>query len=333
MLRDMEVRILALVQQEITALAASTVLGTPLLAPSPSSPHPTPYAATTADDSESEIEYGEAISSVPGVNVARSSGWKLLSRDPKKVKLPEDPQPAPAPLAPRPVDLRSADELSVSGLQDMLRIKRAASRSSGPQPLTEEEKEMDLADLHRKWKHEDQQRKQEATHFTPYDFRPLGKLTEAQKFLSRPEVRRVIRERRTERWVQEMKAKGVPLHECEVCHEIASDKHQCLATRWMTEGSYGVNKGLVITQQGPSVRLRAAQIIDQAKLEKEHAEITALKQQIEERTRRIQAALESPISQDVEMATTSSQNASSSSALPKINVFPPDSSIPPPPSV
>eukprot|EP01069_Polyplicarium_translucidae_P011336 Polyplicarium_translucidae@DN3832_c0_g1_i1.p2 len=88
--------------------------------------------------------------------------------------------------------------------------------------LTEEERAMALDQLHRHHKVDRVRRRGEAAQFGPADFWELGRLSEAEKDLPRPEIRRIIRERRTGEWVRRMRQKGVPLFKCSVCQEITA---------------------------------------------------------------------------------------------------------------
>ena len=146
---------------------------------------------------------------------------------------------------------------------------------------------MDLGQLHRKWKVENQQRRQERANLNRFDFNDLGELTEEEKLLPKSEIRRIIRDRKEDLWVRQMKAQGIPLHQCEVCQKLVNDNHECIATRWITEGQRGVHKGLVVTRTGTgAIKLQECQLVDQNILNKEYEEILKLKKQLEERTRR-----------------------------------------------
>jgi len=124
-----------------------------------------------------------------------------------------------------------------------------------------------------------------------------------------------------------MKAQGIPLHQCEVCQKLVNDNHECIATRWITEGQRGVHKGLVVTRTGTgAIKLQERQLVDQNVLNKEYEEILKLKKQLEERTRRAEEALSpSTPEHNTIMQSSSSSSQTLSSSTPPITVTPPPS--------
>ena len=158
--------------------------------------------------------------------------------------------------------------------------------------LSEEEKGMSLAELHRKWKVEAQRQREERASLSRFDFEDLGTITEEEKLLPKSQIKKIIRDRKTEKWAQDMKAKGIPLHQCEVCQQLAGPNHHCLATKWMTEGPHGLRKKLVLTQsKAGGVRLAEKRVVDQDKLNREYEAICKLKQDLELQNQRIKAAI------------------------------------------
>lgn len=267
-------------------------------------PVSSPYQSNTDPDD---------LPSPPLMNVAGST-WKTVRNQLRKTVKPATLTP-PTTSTPKPTDMRTADELGEAELRDLLRVKAEARRDAtqASQYLTDEEKLMSLGELHRKWKVEDQRRREERENLSRFDFEELGQLTEEQKLLPKAEVRRILRDRKNDTWVASMKAQGVPLHQCEVCQQLTTSNHRCMATRWMTEGQRGLRKGLVITQTGTGpIKLQEKQLIDQEQLNKEYEEIVKLKQQLDERTRKIAEAIRTEPT-DATMSASSPTAASSSS--------------------
>jgi hypothetical protein len=219
---------------------------------------------------------------------------------------------------------RPAQELTEAELKQLLQTKQAENRP--PQYLTEEEKEMDLSELHRKWKLEGQQRRQERAKLSPFDFEPLGKLNEEQKNWTRGQIRRLLSDKKYETWIRSMKEQNIPLKECEVCHELSTDTHQCIATRWFKDGAQGTRKAVVITQTAPgNISLREKEIIDAESLKKEYEGIGNILKQVEERHQKIQSLLQpsSSVTDDVEMQASSSNGNAQAPSTPTITVIPP----------
>jgi hypothetical protein len=281
-----------------------------------------PKALNNPSDSDEEM---------PNVNVA--GAWKTVQ---KKVQKSLKPKVMPTEsLTPIKVDGRSPEELSIDELRAVLRQKTSEKSAARQQEiaatmyLTEDEQQLTLDELHRKWKVEAQQTRSERPKLNRFDWEGLGTLTEEQKLLPRHEIRKIIKNRKYDRWVASMKAQGIPLHQCDICQELATENHRCLATRWTTEGQRGVRKGLVITQTGRgAIRLHEKQIIDQTALNKEYEEIAKLKREVEDRMNRIKGALASDPSTDVEMINPTTIIEPESPSTPALPPTPP-SEFPP----
>jgi len=113
--------------------------------------------------------------------------------------------------------------------------RQAAKRP--PYYLTDEEKKLSMDALHRAWKVERQRQNNEREALSRCDFEELGHLTAEQKELPRAAVRRIIRQRKNEVWANTMKARGIPVFQCDVCYELTTGNHRCMATKWTTDNS------------------------------------------------------------------------------------------------
>eukprot|EP00914_Ancora_sagittata_P021317 GHVO01041989.1.p1 GENE.GHVO01041989.1~~GHVO01041989.1.p1 ORF type:complete len:211 (-),score=47.53 GHVO01041989.1:5-637(-) len=110
---------------------------------------------------------------------------------------------------------------------------------------------MSLSDLSRLWKLEGQARRQEREQLRSTDFENLGEWTPEQKELTKGDIRKLIRERKYQVWVDRMRAKGVPLTQCSTCQELAGRNHTCMAMKWKLQRAGGIKeKALFMTQDG-----------------------------------------------------------------------------------
>eukprot|EP00923_Selenidium_pygospionis_P056141 GHVN01097741.1.p1 GENE.GHVN01097741.1~~GHVN01097741.1.p1 ORF type:complete len:109 (+),score=18.34 GHVN01097741.1:101-427(+) len=74
-----------------------------------------------------------------------------------------------------------------------------------------------------------------------------------------------------------MKRRGIPLRECETCHELCNERHRCLAARWQRDSrKQGMKKGTLFTNR-----------IDQAHLDKQYEDLVRLKREVNEKTEKL----------------------------------------------
>lgn len=244
-----------------------------------------------------EYGFGENDSEkndLPEVNTA-SSFKQTKKATKKRVQFAQKP-------VPKEVLDRPAAELTEEQMKQILAVKEAErkERERLLEKLTDEEKEMDAGALHRKWKLELQQKQCEQMILNPFDFDELGKLNEEEKQLTKREVRKIIADRKYKRWVESMRAKGVPLRQCEVCKELANDKHVCLATRF----SHGKKKVVIKQTNSGALKVDEVQYHDQEMIDKQFKEIEALKKDSDEKNARIQELLKDRRTEDSPMAAT-----------------------------
>ena len=261
-------------------------------------------------DFECDSDVDDSDDDEPTVNAAHFKSTKngrtqRLRFNPKKAieKVPQTTLDTPA------------SQLTEEEVKKILAVKEAERKEAERllQRLTEEEKQMDLAALHRKWKLEAQQRQQEKLILSEFDFQPLGTLTKEESELTKREVRKIIRQRKHRQWVEAMKAKGVPLHFCDVCQELGTDSHRCLATRFTKETPTG-EKNIVLKQtSGGALKMIERRLLDTDKLNEEHKNITAEKKALQEREEWVNKMLKMP---DTPVDTSmDGQQTSSSSAV------------------
>ena len=353
-IENLRLQLTSLLQQEITTLASSIAISTPsindvkdiivntLSASTSSLTKPTvtfasPVSSCISSDSDSDSS-SEASpdpdSDAPVVNATTTSDWKVVKKSKsKKGKKKVSPAPSSQKPSTTVTDLRSIDELSSKDLYQAYRDKKAKEPlPSGQWTLTDEEKMMDLSELARKWKIEDQKKRLEKVELKDSDFEPLGQLTEQEKLLNRGAIRRIIRDRKDEQWVKRMKAMNVEVTICPGCNRPATSRHICFATKLGNTSTKGISRGLVVSQDGKSIQIKQKTILDQDKLDEEFQEIMALKKEVDERTTRIRQALQATPDTPMEeapatptqnlvpgygsLATNPSSSASSSSRAP-----------------
>lgn len=257
-------------------------------------------------DSESSDEEDE-----PQVNVAR--GFRL-SKKSKKVSFDKDKKKEVAP----DVLSKPASSLTEEQAREILiakEIERKAEELQAMQ-LTDAEKEMDLGELHCKWKLAAQQKRNDKMKLTQFDSEKLGKLTDEQKLMTKPEIRRIIRELKYKNWVEQMQRRNIPMKYCDVCRQLGTDRHVCLPTRFTTRTNSGAKKNLVIRQnEAGALKMSQVELLDQEKLNKEFEQISAMKKEIDEKAAWIAKVLQWP-SEDSSMAAQASSSSSSSASTP-----------------
>eukprot|EP00914_Ancora_sagittata_P021319 GHVO01041992.1.p2 GENE.GHVO01041992.1~~GHVO01041992.1.p2 ORF type:complete len:182 (-),score=30.42 GHVO01041992.1:336-881(-) len=153
---------------------------------------------------------------------------------------------------------------------------------------------MSLSDLSRLWKLEGQARRQEREQLRSTDFENLGEWTPEQKELTKGDIRKLIRERKYQVWVDRMRAKGVPLTQCSTCQELAGRNHTCMAMKWKLQRAGGIKeKALFMTQDGKGdIKLGPKTRINQEKLDKEYEQVLRVKREVDERAERVRLAVE-----------------------------------------
>jgi len=197
-----------------------------------------------------------------------------------------EPKPAPTTVVGLPAEFASlTEEELLKKLRERQAQRQVANRP--PYYLTEEEKKLSMDGLHRQWKLERQRRNNEREVLARHDFEDLGELTEEQRELPRAVIRRIIRQRKNEVWANAMRAKGIPVSQCDVCLELTTGNHRCVATKWTTDQTRNaaISKGLVMTQGPGGIRLHAKAIIDQEKLNKEYEQLRILREELEAKAR------------------------------------------------
>ena len=141
----------------------------------------------------------------PSINVAgawrtvRNRGVKKTTTAPKSTtSLPAEPTIKETTTQLPLNDMRTIDELKEEELREVLRQRVQERRTAPSRYLSEEEKNMTMDELHRKWKIEGQKAREERVALNPFDFKELGELTEEQKLLPKYEIRKIIRNKKND---------------------------------------------------------------------------------------------------------------------------------------
>lgn len=293
--------------------------------PQPAKSEKHPIQLVTEDESGSDEEEG-------WVNVAkkvRISDYKAAtsSRIADSRKPPSSARTAKL-SDPLNYDMTEADLLDNLKQREAARREAQRAAKSDPEFLTDEERNMTMDELHRKFKVENQRRFSEAADLRATDFEPLGDLTAEQKQLPRFVVKRLIRQRKHQLWVEEMQARGVPLHRCDVCHELTTDSHRCVATRWLTQGNRNsaIAKGVVVSTGPSGIRVHTAPIVNPPQLRKEFQKLQAWSAKMDDLDRQTapheqatQATPPPPLEDSTETLDTS-MDTQTESVPPSINV-------------
>lgn len=143
------------------------------------------------------------------------------------------------------------EETLIECLQEKRR--RELEVAGEPEWLTIEEKNLEtLAQLALWWKKRDIARGLNSRPLTQYDYTAdLGPLTPEMKVLSRRELKKIIQQRKKDRWIEDMILKGVQLHKCPTCEELTNDSHRCMATKWSTGKPGPLTQRRIIVKQNP----------------------------------------------------------------------------------
>ena len=155
-----------------------------------------------------------------------------------------------------------------------------------PWNLTAEEREIakrDLAALHKIWREEAGYELREA------DTQDIGCLNDDQLSLSRRCIREIIQARRTENYIQNMRAKGRDVVRCENCGKgfEKNRSHHCFSTKWktdVTKNGIPAQKRVVISQTGSgAVQIGQRTMLDQKKLDEAYRRLGQYKQVLDDK--------------------------------------------------
>lgn len=157
-------------------------------------------------------------------------------------------------------------------VSQLAREERESKRK--PNELTEEEKNLgkeSLKELDLKWIRESFRQIKPAHH------QDIGALTEEESKFSRNSIKELIRQRRHDNWVKNMRKKGVVLFVCPTCNTTTTEGHRCFATAWNAKIKRGPLMGakeVLVTQQGRgAIKLQEQMRIDQEHLGKSYQKL------------------------------------------------------------
>lgn len=187
-----------------------------------------------------------------------------------------------------------------------------------PEFLTAEERQFNtLAELALHWKKQDLRRGLSTKPVNVYDYKvDLGTLTaDMKEKMRRWDLKKLIKQRKHERWIADQVAKGVPLFECEHCLRVDKvNGHRCSVTGWTT-GKPGplTSRHVIITQRPNSVTVQPAKAPPLEQLQTmydySHAKLA-------ERAKIAQLLQPPPVTEDVPMTEGAPMTDASSSTLP-----------------
>jgi hypothetical protein len=173
---------------------------------------------------------------------------------------------------------------------DKLREREAARKEAARPPayLTDEEKQLTMDQLARKWKVERQRQQNLREELRAQDFAPLGSLTEEQKLLPRNDVRRIVMDRKSEVWAENMRARGFEVLRCATCQRLhLPGKHECFKTSWVTEATRNtpVQQTVIVSKTTQGVQVRRTPVIDEEQVLASFEKYRVMKEEIEARQR------------------------------------------------
>ncbi|KAH0476374.1 MAG: uncharacterized protein KVP18_004783, partial [Porospora cf. gigantea A] len=151
--------------------------------------------------------------------------------------------------------------------------------------LSEEEKVLSLAQLHRKWKEEAQKRANLRKESRPSDWDDLGHLEPEMLQWTKAAIRRVIWSRKQDRWLRRMRELNIPVHTCEVCSRQVTSNHRCVPTGLAVPAPGDTpysRKELIVSQQGKNLSLKPKVVVNSDKLREELEKMTSILAQKEE---------------------------------------------------
>lgn len=101
--------------------------------------------------------------------------------------------------------------------------------------------------------------------------------------MTRGQVKGLIRQKKEKQWIADMVRKGIPLKQCDVCHRMVKEDHQCWATKYTVPGPHGSQKQIVFSSTGRGMTLKEQPFVDEDKITKEYQQLTADRKQSAER--------------------------------------------------
>ncbi|KAH0487652.1 MAG: LOW QUALITY PROTEIN: uncharacterized protein KVP18_004660 [Porospora cf. gigantea A] len=149
--------------------------------------------------------------------------------------------------------------------------------------LSEEEKVLSLAQLHRKWKEEAQKRANLRKESRPSDWDDLGHLEPEMLQWTKAAIRRVIWSRKQDRWLRRMRELNIPVHTCEVCSRQVTSNHRCVPTGLAVPAPGDTpysRKELIVSQQGKNLSLKPKVVVNSDKLREKMTSILAQKEEL-----------------------------------------------------
>jgi hypothetical protein len=226
------------------------------------------------------------------VNIVRGIDKKANNSYVKgKKETPINRPSTTTPVQPEELQKFKTEEELLKELQ--ARARDRWEKAVAPKFLTTEEKQLSLGELDKKWKNEQRNKLYERSARLDPSYFDLGELSTEEKELPVSEIKKIIRDRRQERWVQKMKDQGIPLHFCEVCQQLGTHQHRCMATKFRTGNTkHPFQKGIVLSQRsGGNVVLRETKTVDPERLQQEYDKIVAIREKIETEVERTQKLL------------------------------------------
>lgn len=157
-------------------------------------------------------------------------------------------------------------------VSQLSREDRESKRKPGVLNMEEQELgKKSLRDLDIKWMNE------AFRLVKPMHMQDIGTLTPEEATFSRNSVREIIRQRRHENWVENMRKKGVTLFICPDCNTTTTEGHRCFATSWNSKikrGPFNATKEMLFTQQGRgAIKLQEQMRLDQDHLSKSYQKL------------------------------------------------------------
>jgi hypothetical protein len=247
-----------------------------------------PDSGSESNREDSDMDEEDLVRAINTIQGWVKTKTKAIEKSPKPATTPKK---KPEPL----ISPGRADELAKLTEEDLyeeLQRKRKQKREEKKRPifLTEEEKQLPLVELERRWKEEE--RREKADKRLVED---LGTLNDEEKNLSKGEIKALLRQRKYEAWVRRMRAQGIPLRWCDTCQELATSRHLCMQTPWMLQGRRGalpVKDGLILSQKGTGdVKLQKRMLIDTEQVDKQFEALADQKRQMASRHARIEKLL------------------------------------------
>lgn len=173
-----------------------------------------------------------------------------------------------------PVPDKPAKELTIEELRALMQAKRVPPLNE--QRLTEEEVGLPLRQLWIKWKIEGQAARDEKVSVSPFDYDHFEDIEpERKRQMTRGQVKDFIRKAKDVQWIANMVKKGIPLKECQVCHRMAKEDHQCWPTRYTVPGPHGSQRQVIFSSSGSGIALKEQPYVDTEKVAREYHKLEA----------------------------------------------------------